>query len=285
MPNINLQKGNKLEEAVEQIERKIFLSNPSLKESKSYFERKKIIKADGVTHEVDLHIRVDSGNGYESIYIFECKNWEAKVDKNEIIIFSYKINETKATRGFFVAKKFTKDAIAQAKLDKRIELVTASDLDIDLSIFPEMHTIWEEKNERKIYVKPFYTGEIESGEEFKKFESGKLIYQGKDINPQEFFVNLSDLVVEKRMAEEQTHLLVEGKYKYKHETDFNYKKEELILDGNEIEKIRICVEFEQQVIKSSIVSKFDIHTRGRFLEQEFKMPHKTRLNIKLITNK
>src|SRR5262249_11349566 len=56
-------------------------------------------------------------------------NWENKVSKNEIIVFSEKIDAANAQRGFFVAKAFTKDAIAQAALDARMVLLEAAELD------------------------------------------------------------------------------------------------------------------------------------------------------------
>src|SRR5437879_2880832 len=47
------------------------------------------------------------------------------IPKNDIIIFSEKIKAAEAQRGFFVAPSFTRDAEAQARLDPRMELLTA----------------------------------------------------------------------------------------------------------------------------------------------------------------
>jgi hypothetical protein len=119
-------KGNALEDAVHLIERTILQNNPATKDAVITIEPKKIIIRDGVKHEIDIFITIDNGKGYESIFIFECKNWEKAVGKNEIVVFSDKINAVQAQKGFFIAKSFGKYAVAQAKKDKRIELLIAS---------------------------------------------------------------------------------------------------------------------------------------------------------------
>lgn len=123
----NNDKGNLLEDVVESIERFLLAEDPSIKDNNLSIERKKRIRTNGVLHEYDLFIKIDMSNDYESVYIFECKNWEANVDKNQIVVFSEKINAVNATRGFFIATSFTKDAIAQAALNQRIKLVIASE--------------------------------------------------------------------------------------------------------------------------------------------------------------
>jgi hypothetical protein len=76
MKNGTIEKGNKLEKAVEEIEKFIFKLNPSLAKSNFKIERKKIVVIDGVKHEIDLYVEIDSGGDYVSIFIFECKNWD-----------------------------------------------------------------------------------------------------------------------------------------------------------------------------------------------------------------
>jgi hypothetical protein len=123
------QKGDALESAVTAIESAIISAFPGYSESTFRIEGKKIVKVDGVRHELDVYVSVDRGMGYEATFIFECKNWTDKVGKNEIIILSEKIKAIGAQRGFFVARAYTSDAIAQAGLDPRVELLTAVVLD------------------------------------------------------------------------------------------------------------------------------------------------------------
>lgn len=129
----NNEKGNLLEDIVESIERFILEENPSIKENNLTIERRKRIRLDEVLHEYDLFVKIDIGSSYDSIYVFECKNWEASIDKNEIVIFSEKVNVINAAKGFFIAKSFSKDAIAQAAKNQRIELVIASEAN---NVFP-----------------------------------------------------------------------------------------------------------------------------------------------------
>jgi hypothetical protein len=121
------EKGNALEAAVASIERYILDTSPHLREKPFLFESKKIINVGGVHHEIDIFVTIDLGAGYESVFIFECKNWEESVGKNEIIVFAEKIDVTQTQHGYFVAKSFTKDAEAQAATNPRITLFKVSE--------------------------------------------------------------------------------------------------------------------------------------------------------------
>jgi hypothetical protein len=92
-------------------------------------ERRKIITVGDVHHEIDVCVAVGAAKGYESVFLFECKNWADPVGKNEIIVFAEKIDAAVAQRGYFVAKQFTKDAVAQAARDARISLLYATEHD------------------------------------------------------------------------------------------------------------------------------------------------------------
>src|SRR5215470_1031252 len=120
-------KGDALEDAVYMIERAILGADPDAVDSPIKIERKKIIKVQGVRHEIAIYITINNGKGYLSTFIFECKNWKNKVDKDEIIVFARKVAVVRATKGFFIARRFTSDAIAQAERDG-IELLTADDV-------------------------------------------------------------------------------------------------------------------------------------------------------------
>ena len=122
-------KGDVLETAVAAIERTILAATPELREKTFLIESKKIVKVADVHHEIDIFVTIDLGHGYQSVYIFECKNWQDAVGKNEVIILSAKINAMAAAKGYLIAKSFTKDAHAQAGTDSRISLITASEHD------------------------------------------------------------------------------------------------------------------------------------------------------------
>src|SRR6266516_1636874 len=120
-------KGDALEKAVQLLEAYILGTNPSTKEAIVTIEPKKIVVVNGVKHEIDIYITIDYGKGYKAIFIFECKNWTKKVNKDEIIVFSKKVEVVHAQTGYFIAKSFTRDAEAQAEQDGRLILLTATE--------------------------------------------------------------------------------------------------------------------------------------------------------------
>src|SRR5262245_8965368 len=136
-------KGNRLELAVQTIERAILLSNPALAHAKVEIEPKKCVVVDGVKHEIDVFVSLDNGGGYQSIYIFECKNWEEPVGKNEIIIFIEKIRACRATKGWFVAQRFGSFAHAQSALEHRCELLTATEMTEYLGELFDCHFLFQ----------------------------------------------------------------------------------------------------------------------------------------------
>jgi hypothetical protein len=106
------EKGDELEDAVHAIEDTILKTAPGFAEGTFRIESKRIVSLDGVRHEIDLFVTAALPSGYDAVFVFECKNWEEKVGKNEIIIFSEKVRAANAQKGFFVARAFTKDAKA-----------------------------------------------------------------------------------------------------------------------------------------------------------------------------
>src|SRR5260370_15194144 len=131
------EKGRELERAVHAIEAVILESSPALREKPFLIETRKHIAVGGVHHEIDIFVTVEVAKGYTAIFIFECKNWEAAVGNNEIIVFSEKIDAATAQRGYVVAKSFTKDAEAQALKDPRITLLTATEHNPATTLTPE----------------------------------------------------------------------------------------------------------------------------------------------------
>src|SRR6266487_1828500 len=120
------KKGDELEDAVHMIETVILRSNPNTKEATLTIATKRRVTVQGVRSEIDVYVSVELGNGLELIYIFECRNREEPVSKDDITVFNDKIQEVGAQKGYFVAKKFGRDAINKAKRYLRIELLKAT---------------------------------------------------------------------------------------------------------------------------------------------------------------
>jgi len=93
------EKGDALHDAVLSIESHILRTSPFLNEKNFKIETKKIVRFDGVHHEIDIYVTVDSAPDYSAIFIFECKNWQKSVGKTEIIDFIEKIKAVSAAHG------------------------------------------------------------------------------------------------------------------------------------------------------------------------------------------
>jgi hypothetical protein len=119
-------KGRQLEDAVRLIEESSFRDDPSLKATPPDIKIREIFTINGVRHEVDVVVRFLLGTNYETLHIFECKNWKDPVGKNEVIVLAEKVKATGAARGYLVGHKFTSDAEAQAATDARIRLISCT---------------------------------------------------------------------------------------------------------------------------------------------------------------
>lgn len=141
--NKNAQKGRSLEKAVRLIQETILKCDPNLKGSKFSIECNKVVSVARVRHEIDIWVKTLPGSPYESICIFECKNWKEPVGKNEVIILSAKVNAVGANRGFLVARRFSKDAEAQAKSDPRLGIIECADDFVSPVAFKLLHVTHE----------------------------------------------------------------------------------------------------------------------------------------------
>jgi hypothetical protein len=117
------EKGTDLERAITAIEGCILRATPELAKTSYKIYTRRIIVVGGVKHEIDIWVEFDLGNNYKSVFIFESRNRQEKVSKDDIIIFGKKIEAAQAQRGFFVARLFGRYAIAAAKLDPRMTIL------------------------------------------------------------------------------------------------------------------------------------------------------------------
>lgn len=254
------EKGDALELAVAAIEHVILLNSAAHRETPQ-FERKKRINVGGVHHEIDLYLTIDSAPGYKSIFIFECKNWQDAVNKNEIIIFSKKVQDSSAAMGYFVAKSYTADAIAAAKLDARIVLYTAIEHDPTIGAtefycrFPIM-----------LSFRASFTVLGGTGLKCETQNMGEIrvTYQGNSVKLQDQFFIWSTEACDKDFASFFEQPVPEGIYPrppVHHIRDF--VRGELFFDEREIEKATLDIEYYFEVVKSPLVSHFEVETRGR----------------------
>ncbi len=271
MENNPSVKGNSLERAVEFIEKTILATNPSLRGAKFEIETKKKVNNGGARYEIDLFVQIDQGFGYKSIFIFECKNWEAKVSRNEITEFSEKIKITKAQKGFFIAKGYTSDAEARAKQDN-IDLLYVDDNPIDLS-FPQFDFFNKINKIIAIEVRGFgVIDDLKTNREVIDWENCIVKYKDRDGKFKDFITLLTEEMASEIMKDDKLNNLVTGKHSFESEKEFLFQKGELFIKEpslyREIEKVKIKVVFETELIRPKVVFRIDVLTRGRFIEYE-----------------
>lgn len=263
------KKGDALEDAVQWIESVILHNNPATKEAITTVETKKTITVDGVRHEIDVFVTIDYGKGYKAVFIFECKNWEDAVGKNEIIVFSTKIKEVQAQTGYFIAKKYTRDACYQAKKDKRIKLLKASTkLDNLPHLITSYHMVHETSSRTDLSLRVIISNPQDLSGHTNTNEI-RINLRGEKLSYQEFAQRIHDIVKNGVMNCEPTGMFRLGTYQYDKTIPFTFQPKELFVDGLECRSLDAHVTWETEIIRPKIVSKFDIQSRGRIVIQEF----------------
>jgi len=272
----NLLKGKALENAVSTIERFILLHTPEFTQSDIKFYKNKIFIIDGVKHEVDLYVEINPNTQYSSFFLFECKNWKKPIGKNEVISFSEKIKKIKAQKGIFVAKSFSKFAIAQAILDPRMELVNFSN-DLDISQFPpgiHFTYTYKEKNISGLF-------DFESKSKAKKTKldtnSSNISYNQTKESLKAFLQKYAKMVVDGTIHRNENKLS-EGDNKLSGAREFIC---DAIIDGDlKVEKVLVKVDFTVFYKILPITSQYTIEKRGRIYHYE-KPPTLDDINIEM----
>lgn len=262
-----IEKGNLLEDAVHAIEAVILKSSPSLRENTFTIESKRRIGVDGVRHEIDLHVEVDLGKGYKSVFIFECKNQEEAVSKNDIIIFSEKIKASRAQQGFFVAKSYSRDAKAQAKKDPRIVLLLATEIDAALTPVPfHFHVIFVDRSRIKSDVVFINRGASMSDNQEKvqfSIQDIRFLLHGSEIDFQQYINQWSDEIIHDHLLSFPSAKLDEGDYQRETSSERHFEGTELVINDLDVETLKLNAEYVVVVARPAVISHFEVESRGR----------------------
>lgn len=258
------KKGDRLEVAVRAVETMILSSAPNLNEGAFLIEAKKVLTVGGVRHEYDLFVTVDAGSGYKSIFVFECKNVADPVGKNDVIVFSEKIGAASAQRGFIVAPAFTRDAVAQAAKDPRIELVTTIEhLDLDVFGLPAFIG-WDPEWKTKVYL--YQNGRLSNTPDQDHSPSPEVLLCGRAINMNEY---LNAWANEAAQAEFARTAPPEGRPTDTYDGHVMVRREfregELQVGHLSIGAIELDVSYRFGIARAEAESHFDIAGRGRVI--------------------
>jgi hypothetical protein len=255
------EKGDSLENAVAAIEEFILQSSAGMGR-KPIVEKKKIITANGVRHEIDLYVTADLAPGYKPVFIFECKNWKEAVGKNDVIIFSEKIDVSNATSGCFVAKSYTTDAVNQAKSDPRITLLLAAEYDPETG--PEVFQFFSRSPEMtKLDVTMFKRGSMGLDPKPVSTETAQLECFGQPVNIS-MQLNLWSLqVCTKDLMEFFEEPVPAGVYFRVVKEDVHFDAGQVRLNHEDVERLNFHAEYKVSVTPVPVVSHFEIKSRGR----------------------
>lgn len=256
------QKGTDLENAVAAIEEAILGASPNLKEKSLQIESRKIINQGGTRHEIDLYVSVDLGNGYRSVFIFECKNWESSVGKNEVIVFSAKTDATSAQHGFFVAKSLTSDATALIDSNPRLTFVPVLEHDASQTPVPfAFHAVIRE--ETKASIEFAQVGQKRGKRIPVALTSSNAEIDGQKIDLKEHVENWIEEECGENLRSFNSTELADGVYdrefsSVRHFTDF-----ELQIGGHNIDRCEFDVQYKVRVVHPPIVAHYELEKRGR----------------------
>jgi hypothetical protein len=258
------EKGDALEHAVRRIEEVMLNTDPGLRGANAAVERNVRIVKDGISHEIDILVRVNVGTPYETVHFLECKNWAKPVGTDEIFKLQGKRDLLGAASAAVIARQFTKDAKALAE-QKRVKLHLFTDdfwspLDSILGI-ATTHAI------ERARISVTYRGQADGATPDLKLES---VCQSRGTSNllDDYVQPLIDAYVS-QLQKNDPRTRLEGHHSCRKLFGYDYSKGELLIDGREVSELFIDLEYTLLVYKSRIVAKFHVDGRGGFAELEF----------------
>lgn len=268
------EKGDALERAVRLVETAILRSFPNYSEKTFRIESNKTIHVNGVRHEIDLYVTVLMGGGYDSVFIFECKNWQDKdkVGKNDIIIFAAKIAAAGAQRGFFVAKAYSEDAIAQAKLEPRLERLRVEEFDPrTLAVPHEFHGLQVGEPTFRLNIVGM-NATRESVAVPLVINTTVFELKGTALDLMEYIRVWGAQLIDERTKRFPSLQVDAGPHMLDLDDERVFANGEVVVNGLGVRSMKLSGIVEVHVAKAVIVSAFEIAARGRVITVQVDMP-------------
>lgn len=256
------QKGRGLERAVRFIQETLLKSDPKLKGIEFTIEANKIAHISGVRHEIDLFVQTLPGSQFESAWIFECKDWKEPVGKNEVIILGEKVDALGASRGFLVARKITKHAEAQLKLDTRLTFIPCTDE--FLSPLNSLELVHSEHELFPISISVKQRGILPT-EHPKDLDWKDKICRvdTKIVDFLSFFKPHVDEMIARDRNENSARYRNEGTHFGGMATLIGFEKGGFMIGDVDVENLEIAVRFWVHVRRRKLISKFELKGQGR----------------------
>ena len=265
-------KGNALETSVRAIESAILKSCPAYSEKTFHIESKKILNAAGVHHEIDIWVMVELASAYNAIFVFECKNIQEKVDKNDILVFTEKIKVAGAQTGFFVARSFTADAEAQAAKELRIPCLRVADLPTaDIPVPMAFHILNAELESLQVDIR--VAGAGENPESFIiDLETASFAINGERLNLKSYVTDWASAETTRRCNSFRSESVPSGDYPLSFAAIREYSDVEVMVNGQHTARMALSGQLRARVAHAVVVSYFEIATRGRAIYVKAEIP-------------
>lgn len=249
------------------IQRAILDTEPSLRGTQFTIETNQHFTINGVRHEVDVLVKTLPASPYESVWIFECKNWKRTVGKNEPIVLAEKVKALRANRGFFVARRISKHAKAQLDQDKRLGFIPCTDDFLSpLNRLELVHTVREPQT---IEVRLKERGLPVAEQPAALYWKGEpCLLNNAAVNFTAFLRQQADEVLLRSKwveAEQQPH---EGEMPGERSVLLKFEEGELKLGCIDVEWIALLVRFTTRVRIQRLLSSFELQGQGRVFSFE-----------------
>lgn len=261
----NVIKGDKLEKAVLAIENLILRHNPSGNPTEFKIENKHKRKINGALYEIDIYVELIQPKGYDSVFIFECKNWKKKIGRKELSDFIQKIKKFNATRGFFIANNFTRDAEAMARSEDKLELVTAIHDYSPLTELLQLEDIRARKVHRFIFLEP---GDRHDQKDIPEVNDNRVIFGGETIDIQDFMQQTALATITHEMG--KVDKLNPGINKFSIHKVIPLKRD-LQLQGRSIDRVCIKMDFTIKAYTPKLKHTINVGSRGSYSKIEAKL--------------
>lgn len=243
------------------IQKTILESEPKYRGMAFSISRNELFNVGGVRHEIDVLVRVNPETDYEAKLLFECKNWNATVGKNEIIVLSEKINALSAARGFLVAQSFSSDAEAQARKDPRVKLVRCT-TDFPSALSIELFHALTELLTIEVYARVVGPDRIPAEPETLDHQEIWL-FQGRPVVLGGIIGQHADHFYRERFKQEQSRLRLEGVHSGSAVGRIEFEPGELVCGNRIMEWVNLVCHYRVTNTLRRIRSKFDLHGYGR----------------------
>lgn len=251
--------GDRLEDAVERIEKHVLQQYKSL--GKVHFERNKIEVVAGVPYETDLYVQFQLPATYESVFIFECKNWQKCVGHREVSACEDTLNAFGAQRGYLVAKSFSKHAETRRSQCPRVHFLLATELPVMPSFIPFQHISMND-SERRVFA--MFSGR-DGQPNSEVLPSSTISVRGVEQSVGSWIKPLVDSALVRAQGARRD-VLPEGEGCFTGEEHVTFEEGEAFVDGRACLHVTVRVEQPFRCSSNATMSGFVVEGRGAALE-------------------